>query len=92
LTKRAEKALIDETPRPSSAPPRGYGRGSVRSKATRVLLDAPGAILPHTRRSFVDRKYSPSTSMDQSDWEIILEELTGMVYNIKEEPVSEAND
>jgi hypothetical protein len=51
---------------PSSAPPRGYSGGSVRSKATQILSDAPGAVSSHMRRSFVDRQYSPPTGMDQS--------------------------
>jgi hypothetical protein len=44
-------------------------------KAAQILAAALGAISPHMRRSFVDRKYSPSTSMDRSEWEIILEDL-----------------
>jgi hypothetical protein len=88
----AEKASLDETPGWSSAPPRGCVGGSVRSKATWILSDAPEAILPHMRRSFADRQYSPSTGMDQSEWEIILEDLTHMGYIVTEQPVSETDD
>jgi hypothetical protein len=52
----------------------------------------PEAILPHMRRSFADRQYSPSTGMDQSEWEIILEDLTHMGYIVTEQPVSETDD
>jgi hypothetical protein len=47
------------------------------------------AISPRMRRSFVDRQYSPSTGMDQSEWEIILEELTRMGYIVKKKPDSD---
>jgi hypothetical protein len=44
------------------------------------------------QRSFVDRQYSTSTGMDQSEWEIILEELTYMGYIVKEEPDSDGGE
>jgi hypothetical protein len=44
------------------------------------------------RRSFVDRRYSPSTGMDLSEWEIILDELIHMGYIVKEEPDSDYNE
>jgi hypothetical protein len=47
--------------------------GSMKNKATRILLDASWAILLWMRHSFVDRQYSPLTGMDQSECEIILE-------------------
>jgi hypothetical protein len=40
----------------------------------------------------VDRQYSPSTDMDRSEWEIILEELTHMGYIIKKEPDSDSGE
>jgi hypothetical protein len=43
------------------------------------------------RWSFIDRKYSPSTGMDQSEWEINLEELTRMGLILKKEPVCNDN-
>jgi hypothetical protein len=67
LTEQAENAPLDEVSGPSSAPPRGYGGGSVRSKAAWILLDTPRAISPCMRRLFVDRQYSPSIGMDQSE-------------------------
>jgi hypothetical protein len=77
---------------PSSAPPRGYGASSVKNNAVRILADAPGAISPCMRRSFVDRRYSPSIGMDRSKWEIILEEIIHMGFIVKQEPVSEGDD
>jgi hypothetical protein len=82
---------VDEAPSPS-APPRGCGGGSAKKKVLRILVDAPRAILPRMRRSFVDMKYLPLTSMDRSEWEIILEELIRMRFIVKEEPVSEGDD
>jgi hypothetical protein len=35
------RASLADAPGPSSALPRGYGRGSVRSKAVQILSDAP---------------------------------------------------
>jgi hypothetical protein len=51
----------------SSPPLRGCGGGSTKNKATRILADASGAISPRMRCSFVDRQYSPLTSMDRSE-------------------------
>jgi hypothetical protein len=44
------------------------------------------------RRLFVDRRYSPSTGMGLSEWEVILEELTQMGYIVKEELDSDHNE
>jgi hypothetical protein len=44
------------------------------------------------RRLFVDRQYSPSTGMNQSEWEIILEELTRMGYIEKKEPETDGGE
>jgi hypothetical protein len=51
-----------------------------------ILLDAPRAVSPLMWRSFIDRQYSPSTGMDRSEWEIILEEIICMGYIVKKEP------
>jgi hypothetical protein len=62
----------------------------VKNKAAQILADISGAISPWMRRSFVDRKYSPSTGMDRSELEIILEVLIRMGFLVKHEPVSES--
>jgi hypothetical protein len=41
--------------------------GSVRREAARILFAAPDAISPCMRRSFVDRRYSPSIGMGLSE-------------------------
>jgi hypothetical protein len=64
---------VSEVLGPSSAPQRGCGGSSVKNKVAQIFANAPRAILPRMRRSFVDRQYSPSTGMDQSEWKIILE-------------------
>jgi hypothetical protein len=68
-----QRAMTDGILGSSFAPPCGCGGGSVKNKAVWILANAFGAISPLMRHSFVDRKYSPSTGMDQSEWEIILE-------------------
>jgi hypothetical protein len=85
-------ALVGEVPGPSSMPPRGCGGSSAKNKVTWILADTPKAFLPRMRRSFFDRQYSPSTGMDQSNWEIILEELIRMGFIVKQEPVREGDD
>jgi hypothetical protein len=62
----------------SSVPSRGCGGGSAKNKALRILDNASEVISPRMRRSFIDRQYSPSTGMDWSEWEIILEDLIHM--------------
>jgi hypothetical protein len=64
----------------------------MRNKVARILSAAPGAISPRMQKSFVDRQYSPSTDMDRSEWEIILEELTCMGYIIKKESDSDGGE
>jgi hypothetical protein len=44
------------------------------------------------RWSFVDRRYSASTGMGLSEWEVILEEVTCMGYIVKEELDSDHNE
>jgi hypothetical protein len=76
----------------ATAPPRSCGGGSAKSKAARILTDASEYISPHIKRSFVKRRYSPSTSMDWRECEIILEQLIIMGYVVKQEVVSEIDD
>jgi hypothetical protein len=64
---------------------RNHEGGSVRRDATWILSAAPGAISPCMWSSFVDRRYSPSTGMGLSQWEVILDELICMGYIVKEE-------
>jgi hypothetical protein len=77
------RALVGDAPGSSSTPPKGHGKGSVKNRVARILSAAPGSISPHMQRSFVDRQYSPSTSMDRSEWKIILEELTRMGHRVR---------
>jgi hypothetical protein len=92
-TSRTDKgALLDDTLGPSNVPSRGRGKYSTKNEAAQILSAAPGAISSHMRRSFVDRQYSPSTGMDLSEWEIILDELTRMGYIVKKEHDSDGNE
>jgi hypothetical protein len=83
---------LDETPGPSNAPSRGRRKYSVKNKATQILSTALRAISPCLQRLFVDRQYSPSTRMDLSEYEIILNEFTRMGYIVKKEPDSDSNE
>jgi hypothetical protein len=76
----------------SATPSRGCSGGSTKNKAAQILSDAAGAISPRMRHSFVDRQYSPSTSVYHSEWEIILGELIHMGFLVKHEPVSEGEN
>jgi hypothetical protein len=64
----------------------------VKHKAMWIFVDASGVISPQMRRLFIDRQCSPSTRMNQSEWEIILGELICMGYLVKQEHVSEGDD
>jgi hypothetical protein len=70
---------------------KGRGKGSAKKKASQILSAAPRAISPRTRRSFVDRQYSPSTGMDRREWEINLDQLLRMGYIVKKEHDSDGN-
>jgi hypothetical protein len=87
-----KRIVVNDAPRRSNAPPGGRGRGSAKKKATLILFTAPKDISPRMQRSFINRQYSPSTGMDQSEWEIILDDLTRMGYIVKEEPKMVVND
>jgi hypothetical protein len=60
-------ALLTDTSKPYNVQPIGHGKDSTKKKAAWILSAALGAISPHIRRSFVDRQYSPSIGMDQSE-------------------------
>jgi hypothetical protein len=66
--------------------------GSVRREAVWILSTTPGAISPRMWRSFVDRRYSASTGMGLSEWDVILDELIHMGYIVKKEPDSDHNE
>jgi hypothetical protein len=87
-----KNVVLEQAPGPSSTPPKGCGGGSAKSKATQILTDTTRDILPRMKRSFAERQYLPSTSMDRSEWELILKQLIIMSYVVKEEAVSETDD
>jgi hypothetical protein len=71
---------------------KGHGGSSTKREATLILFAALGAVSLCMRRSFVQRRYSPSTGMGLSEWEVILDEFTRMGYIVKEEPVSDGGE
>jgi hypothetical protein len=85
---------MDDAPGPSFALPRGHGhgRGSVRKKGRIDFVCYPRSYLAPHAEVIVDRQYSASTDMNQSEWEIISEELTHMDYIVKREPDSDGGE
>jgi hypothetical protein len=71
---------------------KGRGGSSTKREATLILSAALGAVSLCMRRSFVQRRYSPSTGMGLSEREVILDEFTRMGYIVKEEPVSDGGE
>jgi hypothetical protein len=68
----------------------------MKYKVVRVLAHSEAGtssdLSPHVRRSFIERRYSPSTGLFRNHWEIILEQLLAMGLIVKEEVVSGNND
>jgi hypothetical protein len=87
-----EGATLGQAPGPSSASPKVASGDSTKSKAAQILADASGDISPRMKRPFAERRYSPSTGMDQSKWEIILEQHLIMGLIVKDEVVSEPDE
>jgi hypothetical protein len=84
--------LWSDAPGPSNIKSKGHISGSVKRKVVRILSAAPETISLRMQRSFVDRRYSPSTGMGLSEWEIILDELIRMEHIVKKEPDSDCNE
>jgi hypothetical protein len=74
---------------PSSASVRGRGLGSAKIKTDKVLLDvdmvASDELLLVVRQSFKNGQYSPSTGMEEREWQIMLEQFiaSGVVVKNK---------
>jgi hypothetical protein len=71
---------------------RGVVGGAPQRTETYRFCPPPSELFHHMQMSFVDRQYSPSTGIDQSEWEIILMELTRMGYIVKKEPESDGGE
>jgi hypothetical protein len=65
----------------------------VKDKTRRILADSEvgssGDLPPWIRNSFLERRYLPSTGMDHSECEVILEQLLAMRLIVKQEVVSD---
>jgi hypothetical protein len=83
---------LEQASEQSSAQKKGHGGNSAKGKTAQLLADASSDILARIKRSFAERRYSPSTSMDRSEREIILEQLFIMGLIVKEEVVSGTDD
>jgi hypothetical protein len=89
---KGNKVLLKDAPMPSNIKSKDRRSFSTKREAGLILSAAPGTISLHMRRSFVDRRYSPSIGMCLSEWEVILDELTHMGYIVKEEPTSDNDE
>jgi hypothetical protein len=70
--------LLKDVPRTSNVQSISRGGSSTKKEVARIMSAASGAFSPRMRRSFVDRRYLPSTGMSLCEWEIVLEELIRM--------------
>jgi hypothetical protein len=68
----------------------------VKVKVSRVLLDSEagssGDHPPMVKKSFQQGHYSPSTGIEMSDWQIMLEQFIVMGVVVKEEVVNIDSD
>jgi hypothetical protein len=87
-----KKALLKDIPGVSNIESKSRGGSSTKREAAQILSAAPGAISLRMRRSFVNRRYSPSTGTSLSEWEVILDKLIRMEYIVKKEPDSDHNE
>jgi hypothetical protein len=75
---------------------RGHGRGSMNIKANRALLDveagASDELPPLVRQSFKDGRYSPSTGMEEREWQIMLEQFIVMGVVVKDKVIDIDSD
>jgi hypothetical protein len=87
---------LQRAPERSSIGKKSHGGSSMKDKAMKILADSEVGtsdnISPRIKRSFVERRYSPSIGKDRSEWEIILEQLLIIGLIEKEEVVSENDD
>jgi hypothetical protein len=81
---------------PHSSSVRGRGRRSTKAMANQVLIDvAAGASdeLPLlVRQSFKDGQYSPSTGMEEIEWQIMLEYFVVSEVVVKDEIINIDSD
>jgi hypothetical protein len=74
----------------------GHGKGSVKAKAIRVLLDVEvggfSELPPIVKRSFREGRYSPSIGMEMNEWQIMLEQFVAMGVDVKEEVINIDSD
>jgi hypothetical protein len=61
--RKSKRALMRDTSGMSDIASISHGGNSAKKEALRILSAALGAISPCMRNTFVDRRYSPSTSM-----------------------------
>jgi hypothetical protein len=88
----AKGAALKQALGRSFALKKGCGGSSAKGKATRILATSFSDISLCIKRSFAERRYSPSTGIDRSKWEIILEQHLIMGLIVKKEVVSENDD
>jgi hypothetical protein len=81
---------------PRSASARGHGRKSTKAMADQALIDIGAGTsdeLPLViRQSFKDGRYSPSTGMEEIEWQIMLEQFVASGVVVKDEIIDIDSD
>jgi hypothetical protein len=81
---------------PHFASARGHGRKSTKAMADQALIDIGAGTsdeLPLViRQSFKDGRYSPSTRMEEIEWQIMLEQFVASSVVVKDEIIDIDSD
>jgi hypothetical protein len=77
---------------PRSASVRGHGRKSVKAMADQALIDIGAETSDELslviRQSFKDGRYSPSTRMEEIEWQIMLKQFVASGVVVKDEVIN----
>jgi hypothetical protein len=81
---------------PHSASVRGHGQKSVKAMVDQDVIDIGAGTsdeLPLVnRQSFKDGRYSPSTGMEEMEWQIMLEQFVASGVVVKDEIIDIDSD
>jgi hypothetical protein len=68
----------------------------MKVRTNKVLLDveagASDRLPPIVKQSFKEGRYSPSTRMEEKEWQILLEQLIAMEVVVKDEVINIDSD
>jgi hypothetical protein len=84
-----QTSSLQRPPLQGSASQNSRGHGSAKAKDRKILLDSEagtsGALPRRIQSSFLEGRYTPSTGMDISEWQVIFEQFVDMGIIIKSE-------